>query len=296
MNRGDSLDEEISIGQMAKLNRISEKTLRVYHKKGILQPSRVEQDTGFRYYTLPQCATLDMIQQMKTLGFSLDDIGGILRENDVDLLESRICSRLEEIEAELAHLNLVKNMGESILENCNFFTNHPAFRVVHYEMLPERRIIRLAPMEIISNIASEEVAPTWERVLRELKPKFLDGTYPFTLFRNISDTIPLSNLQSGDLQYGDAIAFVNKTYGELFDTAEIVPEGLFATYYDNRFSNDSGRYAETEVAKQMIEDLRHKGYEMTGDYIGEVIAETPVFCADRGKMLARLQIPVIPKS
>ena len=295
MNLAHSREGELSIGQMAKLNGISEKTLRVYHKKGILVPCRIDQETGFRYYRLDQCATLDMIQQMKALGFSLDEIGCILRQNDIDSLEKCVRAKIEDIEREEARLDLVKSLGRSILDTCTFSRQHPEFRTIHYEILPDRRIIRIAPFEVLQNLSKKEVVDSWERILRKCKRLFLDGTYPFTLFRNISEAIPIANLRNSKVCFCHAILFVDQTYPNLYDKAEIVPEGLFATYYDDNFSDESGLYAEFAIALHMVEELRSNGYEPTGDYIGEVIAETPVFCTERGGMLSRLQIPVRPQ-
>ena len=48
----------LSIGQMARLNAVSEKALRLYQAKGILEPAYTDEASGYRYYTLGQCATL----------------------------------------------------------------------------------------------------------------------------------------------------------------------------------------------------------------------------------------------
>lgn len=66
--------EKFTIGQMAKLNHISEQTLRFYDKMGILMPDTIDEKTGYRYYDIKQSAYLDMIQYMKSLGMKLKDI------------------------------------------------------------------------------------------------------------------------------------------------------------------------------------------------------------------------------
>ena len=64
----------LTIGQMAKLNQISEQTLRLYDKKGLLSPSKRGDGNRYRYYDIKQSAVLDMIQYMKSLGMNLRDI------------------------------------------------------------------------------------------------------------------------------------------------------------------------------------------------------------------------------
>ena len=64
----------LTIGQMAKLNQVSEQTLRLYDKKGLLSPCKRGDDNQYRYYDIKQSAILDMIQYMKSLGMNLRDI------------------------------------------------------------------------------------------------------------------------------------------------------------------------------------------------------------------------------
>lgn len=63
--------ERLSIGKMTKLNHISEQTLRLYDRLGLLKPEMVDESNGYRYYDVKQSAQLDMIQYMKELGMPL---------------------------------------------------------------------------------------------------------------------------------------------------------------------------------------------------------------------------------
>jgi DNA-binding transcriptional MerR regulator len=66
--RGEAMEalkiEKLTIGQMARINHISEQTLRLYDRMDILKPSSINVQTGYRYYSIRQCARLDMIQYM----------------------------------------------------------------------------------------------------------------------------------------------------------------------------------------------------------------------------------------
>lgn len=64
-------EDLLPIGKMAKLNRVSISTLRLYDEKGLLKPRYTDPDTGYRYYDIYQNARLDMIAYMKELGMSL---------------------------------------------------------------------------------------------------------------------------------------------------------------------------------------------------------------------------------
>ena len=64
----------ISIGEMAKMNRTTVPTLRLYDSMKLLTPCYVDEKTHYRYYDIKQNARLDMIQYMKELGMELKEI------------------------------------------------------------------------------------------------------------------------------------------------------------------------------------------------------------------------------
>ena len=66
--------EYISIGEMAKMNRTTVPTLRLYDSMKLLTPCYVDEKTHYRYYDIKQNARLDMIQYMKELGMELKEI------------------------------------------------------------------------------------------------------------------------------------------------------------------------------------------------------------------------------
>ena len=65
-------DKMMKIGEMARFNRVSITTLRLYDKVGILRPCYTDPETNYRYYSIHQKARLDMIQYMKELGMGND--------------------------------------------------------------------------------------------------------------------------------------------------------------------------------------------------------------------------------
>ena len=91
------------IGLFAQMNHTTVKTLRFYEDRGLLYPAFVDEENGYRYYTLNQMATLHQITALKQAGFTLDDIGHILMgEEQESLLQRKKAQLLEQI-AELTH-------------------------------------------------------------------------------------------------------------------------------------------------------------------------------------------------
>ena len=68
------------IGDFSRLAQVTIKTLRYYSKLGLLQPRWIDRYSGYRYYTLDQLPRLNRILALKDLGFSLDQIQQVLRD------------------------------------------------------------------------------------------------------------------------------------------------------------------------------------------------------------------------
>ena len=69
------------ISTFAKLSKLSLKTLRYYDQIGILKPRKVDEDTGYRYYSADQLLELNRILIYKELGFTLPQITQLLKED-----------------------------------------------------------------------------------------------------------------------------------------------------------------------------------------------------------------------
>ena len=89
---GGELMDMLTIGKMAKLNNISDQTLRLYDRIGLLKPYYIDEQTGYRYYNIKQCARLDMIQYMKELGMSLKQIKEHLDCQDISVIQEAYLS------------------------------------------------------------------------------------------------------------------------------------------------------------------------------------------------------------
>ena len=77
------------IGDFAKITNTPVRTLRFYGDIGLLVPERVDVFTGYRYYGDAQIKKLKLIQKLKDLGFSLDEI----RDNMNNLRDSVLNTR-----------------------------------------------------------------------------------------------------------------------------------------------------------------------------------------------------------
>ncbi|GIH16300.1 MerR family transcriptional regulator [Rugosimonospora africana] len=92
-----------TIGDFAKLGRVSVRMLRHYDATGLLIPAAVDAASGYRYYNAGQLGRLNRIIALKDLGFTLQQVRTIL-DDEIDVGELRGMLRLRraQLEAQLS--------------------------------------------------------------------------------------------------------------------------------------------------------------------------------------------------
>lgn len=100
------------IGDFARINKVTIKALRHYDSLGLLKPGKIDDFTGYRYYKADQIPRLNKILSLKEIGFSLEEIDGILkRDLSPDELERLLKIKEREV---LAHIREEKEKLERI--------------------------------------------------------------------------------------------------------------------------------------------------------------------------------------
>lgn len=96
------------IGEFSKLSLVSVKALRYYDELGLLRPERVDDFTGYRYYSARQLPRLNRILALKDMGLSLEQIAQLL---DKELTPDQVRGMLR-----LKQVELRQQLGE--VEEC----------------------------------------------------------------------------------------------------------------------------------------------------------------------------------
>ncbi|MDR0514875.1 MAG: MerR family transcriptional regulator [Coriobacteriaceae bacterium] len=289
---------EFGIGRMADLNCVSEKALRLYQQKGLLEPIRVDESTGYRYYSYEQCSTVDMIQQLQYLGVSLDEIKQLhdshAIENLAEVLEARLCA----IDEEMLDLRVAKRNAELLMENYRILTEKSICDQVILEHLPVRRLITF-PLFNERAIALSQNVETflkeWELNLRLTKRHMRDAGMPLSLFHRVGCSIDKEDLLARDFRLKSSFILVDEVALELLgDAANLgtIAEGAFLTLFKSRYTDVDGSNAELNGLQAILDYAQAHGFQIAGDYWGEIVAETPAFLYEGREMLFKLQIPV----
>jgi DNA-binding transcriptional MerR regulator len=130
-----------SIGEFSKITRLTVKTLRFYHEQGLITPSWVDEQTGYRYYDSSKIELARVVVRLRELEFPLADIAEILRQYDDegDLLEYLERQR-QFIEERLRHYRRIESTLDSILSQqreARSVMQQTTFEVVEKSLTPQ---------------------------------------------------------------------------------------------------------------------------------------------------------------
>jgi DNA-binding transcriptional MerR regulator len=93
----------LNIGDFARHGRVSVRMLRHYDAIGLLRPAHVDPASGYRFYQAGQLARLNRIIALKDLGFTLEQVSGILDGGvSSEQLRGMLRLRRAELEASIA--------------------------------------------------------------------------------------------------------------------------------------------------------------------------------------------------
>lgn len=271
----------LTIGQIAKLNHISEQALRYYDRLGILKPHEVDKDTGYRYYSIKQSARLDMIQYMKSLGMSLKDIMEHLKNCDIELIKSILEQKKAQIDEQLDTLKFQKLAVERAIINFERYESSPPDGTIVLEHIGKRRVYSFKTHINFYDYGLE----AYEELLRDLKKDLTEKGLPQIYFCNAGNIITKENVLRKNFISTELFVFVDQEYvpDELITT---IPANTYLCIYCNKFEK------EMTYANRLYDEVELRNYTITGDYICEVIADLPDYEDNNRGMFFRLQVPV----
>lgn len=93
----------LSIGEFSKICKVSAKTLRYYAEIGLILPSEINPENGYRYYAIEQLETMLLIIRLKSYHFSLEEIKQIIESGELyeEKLYAALTQKREDIKRQL---------------------------------------------------------------------------------------------------------------------------------------------------------------------------------------------------
>lgn len=116
----------MTIGKLADAGGVGVETVRYYQRRQLLaEPDRIG---GVRRYHLEDVARLRFIKAAQKAGFTLDEIGELLRLDagtDHHRARELAYARIEALDAKIAELTAARTSLENLAEKCSVARNEP---------------------------------------------------------------------------------------------------------------------------------------------------------------------------
>ena len=106
------MDKEIlyTTGELADIAGITYKSIRIYVEKGLLTPDKIT-ESGYKLFSRKSVEKLQRILMFKYLDFTLEEIGQMLEDENI---QESLGKQLELIELKITHLNQIKKAVEDM--------------------------------------------------------------------------------------------------------------------------------------------------------------------------------------
>lgn len=278
-----SNDQYFSIGQVAKICDLSVQTLRYYDKIGLVIPNHTDKLSGYRFYSNRDILHIKIVQDMKMLQFSLDDIGKMLKNDSLDSLFTKLkskriemleeISRLEQtvksIEQRTARIVLLQEIGSGLKDNDV---------LVELKRYPDRYVIsdrgRYA-------CGMEPSIVKFTELFGKADASSLTANQIMTVYH---ENIMTFDRAESDLEY----CIILDHTGQGTDYTRIIPEGDYITALYSGIPNDVSC---KRIYRRLLQWIEENGYVEYGASIEQYIVDAAQMMNPE-EFIVELQVPV----
>jgi DNA-binding transcriptional MerR regulator len=148
----------LTIGEFSRMTRLSVKTLRHYHRVGLLEPVEVNPGTGYRYYDTDQVPTAQVIRRFRDLGMPVNEVKAVLGAPDVSSRNALIAAHLDRLENQLDQTQAAVASLRNLIEE-------PDVPIV----VEHRSVAPTSVVAISETIALGELGSWWSAAFGEIE-------------------------------------------------------------------------------------------------------------------------------
>lgn len=150
----------LAIGDFSRATHLTIKTLRHYHRIGLLVPAEVDPASGHRRYRTDQITTAQIVRRFRSLDMPLEDIRAVLDAPDLATRNELISSHLGRVEVVLARTQKVAASLRYLLEPP---TGAAQVAIQH------RQVAAVPAVAVCQVIDAKDALTWWQGALGELR-------------------------------------------------------------------------------------------------------------------------------
>lgn len=271
----------LTIGELARICNISTKTLRHYDKKNILNPTWNDPMTGYRYYSFDNIIIINIIKELKNLGFQLTDIGDLIKERDIKKFIDLYQNKKQNIEQQINQLKINQQRIENRIQHLEDLSKNKTFQQnsIELKQINKRKIC-----------FKRTVAPcnpkTFSVLLNKLLKTIAENNYfqQGPLMAIFHDDYKMFNPEKADME----VCVEVKTKNNKVNPSHIrtIEPGLFIT------TICKGPYNKLiEGYKKLVAWIDNNNYQINGKSI-EIYLVDFLHTKSENNFITELQVPI----
>lgn len=269
-------NEHYKIGEVAKMFNLSISSLRHYENVGLLLPEKVDNDTGYRYYSKKQFEILNTIKYLRALDMPIDKIADFLNNKDPEKLEELLLEQKELIKKKKKELAQIE---EKIHNSLHFIKSAIKSNLdkIAIKNFPPRKIA----------LAKKVLTPTDYLDLEESLRKLVSGSAePVIFLGKVGLGISKERLKHQDWNSYDKLFILLDDNDNFEGKTEILPAETCATIRFCGTHKDAPLYY-----KKLMDYINKNNYSING-FAKEITMIDNGLSTDENKFVTEIQIPI----
>lgn len=261
--------EYFSVGDLAKLFNMTTQTLRFYDKMNLFKPAHINEKTSYRYYTTEQFEKLTMINYLRSLELSIEDIKDYYERDDLDLVhffENEIKKTVDKIK----NFNNVKMRLE---EELIIAKNKEKFNTINVHYFKER----LVAFRLLHSSSLQELHHGFEH---------MDKQYKHLENKCFGTIIGESNIHKEKYQFHSILLFVDTTE-DILGIPYVLKEGDYICLVST-----GGKCEQEKAFAHLLTYAKENNMEICGDGIFILLSHNH---SKNSKVLFEIQLPIREK-
>ncbi len=270
------MKDVFTIGEVSRLFRIKSSAIRYYCDIGLLTPTYVDPETGYRYFSTAHFERLNTIKYLQTLGLSLQEIQTFIDNRNPAYLLAQLQAQREITRQKIKELQEIEEKINNRVLQIEDALTPQHIGAIQEKFFPSREIVVLR--QTIPSGADLEL------FIRRLENNSKLQSAVF--LGKIGMSISKQKMEQHQFHSYDAIFLLVENEAAEESVKEKIPEGLYVILRFQGTHVDASSYYE-----KLLHYIKLKHYEIVGDSV-EVTYIDYGLSTNTNEFVTEIQIPV----